>query len=79
MDIAEVAVSYADEKIDGYHMEYFDSIDVRGVSLPTTMDEGKTSEDGVAIGNNVTGDPAVRQALAIGIDREELIDGALNG
>ena len=79
VDIAEVAVSYADEKIDGYHMEYFDSIDVRGVSLPTTMDEGKTSEDGVAIGNNVTGDPAVRQALAIGIDREELIDGALNG
>ena len=79
VDIAEVAVAYADEKIDGYHMEYFDSIDVRGVSLPTTMDEGKTSEDGVAIGNNVTGDPAVRQALAIGIDREELIDGALNG
>ena len=60
-------------------VKYFDSIDVRGVSLPTTMDEGKTSEDGVAIGNNVTGDPAVRQALAIGIDREELIDGALNG
>ena len=79
VDIAEVPVAYANEKIDGYHMEYFDSIDVRGVSLPTTMDEGKTSEDGVAIGNNVTGDPAVRQALAIGIDREELIDGALNG
>ena len=79
VDIAEVAVSYADEKIDGYHMEYFDSVDVRGVSLPTTMDEGETSEDGIAIGNNVTGDPAVRQALAIGIDREELIDGALNG
>lgn len=79
VDIAEVAVAYADEKIDGYHMEYFDSIDVRGVSLPTTMDEGETSEDGIAIGNNVTGDPAVRQALAIGIDRQELLDGALNG
>ena len=79
VDIAEVAVSYADEKIDGYHMEYFDSVDVRGVSLPTTMDEGDVSEDNITIGNNVTGDPAVREALAIGIDRQELLDGALNG
>ena len=79
VDIAEVPVSYANEEIDGYHMEYFDSIDVRGISLPTTMDEGKMSEDNITIGNNVTGDPAVRQALAIGIDRQELLDGALNG
>ena len=79
VDIAEVAVSYADEKIDGYHMEYFDSVDVRGVSLPTTMDEGDVSEDNITIGNNVTGDPAVREALANGIDRQELLDGALNG
>ena len=79
VDIAEVAVAYADEEIDGYHMEYFDSIDVRGVSLPTTMDEGKVSEDNISIGNNVTGDPAIREALAIGIDRQELLDGALNG
>ncbi|WP_407461811.1 ABC transporter substrate-binding protein [Methanobrevibacter sp.] len=79
VDIAEVAVSYADEEIDGYHMEYFDSIDVRGISLPTQMDTGKLSEDNITIGNNVTGDPAIRQALAIGIDRQELIDGALNG
>ena len=79
VDIAEVAVAYADEEIDGYHMEYFDSIDVRGVSLPTTMDEGDVSEDNISIGNNVTGDPAIRQALAIGIDRQELLDGALNG
>ena len=79
VDIAEVPVAYADEKIDGYHMEYFDSIDVRGVSLPTTMDEGKVSEDNISIGNNVTGDPAIREALAIGIDRQELLDGALNG
>ena len=79
VDIAEVPVAYANEKIDGYHMEYFDSVDVRGVSLPTTMDEGDVSEDNITIGNNVTGDPAVREALTIGIDRQELLDGALNG
>ena len=79
VDIAEVPVAYANETIDGYHMEYFDSIDVRGISLPTQMDEGKLSEDNITIGNNVTGDPAIREALTIGIDREALLDGALNG
>lgn len=79
VDIAEVQVSYANEEVDGYHMEYFDSIDVRGISLPTQMDEGKVSEDNITIGNNVTGDPAIREALNIGIDREALLEGALNG
>ena len=79
VDIAEVPVAYANETVDGYHMEYFDSIDVRGISLPTQMDEGKVSEDNVTIGNNVTGDPAIREALTVGIDREALLDGALNG
>ena len=79
VDIAEVQVAYANEKVDGYHMEYFDSIDVRGISLPTQMDEGKLSEDNLTIGNNVTGDPAIREALNIGIDREALLEGALNG
>ncbi len=79
VDIAEVPVAYANETVNGYHMEYFDSIDVRGISLPTQMDEGKVSEDNVTIGNNVTGDPAIREALNIGIDREALLEGALNG
>ena len=79
VDIAEVAVSYANENVSGYHLEYFDSIDVRGVSLPTQMDEGKVAADNYTIGNNVTGDPVVREALNIGINRSQLIEGALNG
>ena len=79
VDIAEVPVAYANETVKGYHMEYFDSIDVRGISLPTQKDTGKVSEDNVTIGNNVTGDPAIREALNIGIDRQSLLDGALNG
>ncbi len=79
VDIAEVPVAYANETVDGYHLEYFDSIDVRGISLPTQMDEGKVSADNATIGNNVTGDPAVREALCVGIDRQALVDGSLNG
>lgn len=79
VDIAEVQLAYANETIDGYHMEYFDSIDVRGISLPTQMNEGKMSEDNISIGNNVTGDPAIREALNIGINRQSLLEGAFNG
>lgn len=79
VDIAEVPVAYANETVKGYHLEYFDSIDVRGISLPTQMDEGKLSEDNLTIGNNVTGDPAIREALNVGIDRNALLEGALNG
>ncbi len=79
VDIAEVQLAYANESVKGYHMEYFDSIDIRGISLPTEMDTGKVSEDNVTIGNNVTGDPAVREALNVGINRQSLLDGAFNG
>ena len=33
----------------------------------------------IPYGNNVTGDPAISEALNIGINREELVNGALNG
>ena len=79
VDIAEVPVSYANETVDGYHMEYFDSIDVRGISLPTQPDTGKTTEDNITYGNNVTSDEAIREALYVGIDRQALVDGSLNG
>ena len=79
VDIAEVPASYANQTVDGYHLEYFDSIDVRGISLPTQMNEGKVAEDNFTIGNNVTGDPAIREALNVGINRQQIVDGALNG
>ena len=79
VDIAEVPVAYANETVDGYHLEYFDSIDVRGITLPTQMAEGKVADDNYTIGNNVTGDPAIREALNIGINRQEIVNGALNG
>lgn len=78
VDIAEVPAAYANEKVDGYHLVYFDSVDVRGISLPTQPDTGKLSEDNITIGNNVTSDPAIREALNIGINRSSLLDGALN-
>ncbi len=80
VDIAEVPVAYANESVNGYHMEYFDSIDVRGISLPVQNNTGNTiGDDNLTYGNNVTADPAIREALNIGINRQKLVDGSLNG
>ena len=80
VDIAEVPVAYGNETVKGYHLEYFDSIDVRGISLPTQNNTGKTAGDeNLTFGNNVTADPAIREALSVGINRQSLIDGSFNG
>lgn len=60
-------------------MYLMDSIDVRGISLPTKMNTGEKNPDGGDVGNNVTGDIAIRKALNYGIDRTSLCEGALNG
>ena len=79
VDIAEIPASYANQKVDGMKIVSLDSIDARGITFPLQANTGKKTEEGYAIGNNVTSDIAIRKALSIGIDRQALIDGALNG
>jgi peptide/nickel transport system substrate-binding protein len=79
VDLAEIPVSYAYEKVDGMKIVSLDSIDARGISFPMNPDTGNKTENGYAIGNSVTSDAAIRKALNIGIDRQTLINGALNG
>ncbi len=79
IDLAEIPSSYANQKVDGMKIISLDSIDARGISFPMQANTGKKTENGYAIGNNVTSDAAIRKALNIGIDRQALIDGALNG
>ena len=79
VDIAAVPLAYANETVKGYNMELLDTIDVRGMSLPTVPDTGNSTEDGSKIGNNVTSDKAIREALNYGINRNTIAEGALNG
>lgn len=79
VDIALTSATLATTDIDGMHVEKVDSVDNRGITLPTVPDEGKTTEDGYKIGNNITCDVNVRKALCYGIDRNQIIDEALNG
>ena len=80
VDIAEVPASYANQTVKGFHLEYFDSIDVRGISLPTQNNTGKTiGDDNLTYGNNVTADPAIREALNVGINRQKICDEVFSG
>ena len=80
LDVVMVSPNYADEKIDGMTLQSFETMDVRQISLPMNP-SGTGEKDGetVETGNDVTSDPAVREALAVGIDRQTIINNALNG
>ena len=78
VDVAAVPLAFANETVDGYNMKLLDTIDVRGISLPVTNNTGEKIED-APVGNNVTSDLAVRQALNYGINRTAIAEGALNG
>ena len=81
LDVVMVGTAYVDETIDGMSLQRFETMDVRNISLPVQPRHTVTKEDGseIVVGSDVTSDKAVRQALAIGIDRQEIIDHALNG
>ena len=72
--LAVLPATMADLQVDGFTRLSLPSVDVRGISLPLSM----PNEDG-SIGHAVTADPAIRQAINLGLDRQSLIEVALNG
>lgn len=81
LDVVMVGTNYAEEKISGMTLEKLETMDVRNVSLPVRKVTEMKNSDGkkVTVGNNVTSDLAVRKALAIGIDRQKIIDNSSDG
>lgn len=81
LDVVMVEPNYAGEKINGLTMERLETMDVRMISLPILEEQTMKKSDGtdVKVGNNVTSNLDVRKALAIGIDRQTIIDHAFNG
>lgn len=81
MDVVMVSSTYINETIPGMNLKKLETMDVRNVSLPT-LEEGVMADsqgNEYKVGNKVTSDVAVRKALAIGIDRQTIIDNAFNG
>lgn len=81
MDVVMVSSTYINQKIDGMNLQKLETMDVRNVSLPTLEEQVLQDSQGNSykVGNKVTSDIAVRKALAIGIDRQTIINNAFNG
>lgn len=81
VDVAYTATTYAANQPAGYDLLNCASVDSRGISLPCVPAGGTKSDEGgeYAVGNDVTCDLAVRQAINYGIDRERMIENVLNG
>lgn len=77
--LASVPQSLAGDEIAGMTLVRVASVDNRGVMLPYQPDSGATTDGGLPIGNDVTSDLAIRQALNVAVDRVALVEGVLDG
>jgi peptide/nickel transport system substrate-binding protein len=78
--VASVPQSLAVQTIDGMTLYDVTSVDNRGLMFPyVPASAGETTPDGDPIGNDVTADPAIRQAVNYAIDRQALVEGVLEG
>ena len=79
VDVAYSTATLGTTEVAGYDVIALTSADNRGFTLPVLPDEGKTTESGAPIGNNVTCNIEIRQAIAYAIDRQAIADVVLNG
>lgn len=79
VDVALTAATLATEELAGYRIENISTVDNRGFTLPVLPDEGEVTDSGYPIGNDVTCNLEIRQAIAYAIDRQGVADAVLNG
>ena len=79
VDVVPVATSALNQSVDGYKFYEVSAGRAQGVSFPYLEDNGQTTESGWKIGNNVTADKAIRQALNVGVDRQKMCDEVFAG
>lgn len=80
-DLAYTSATFAENAVAGYDLFDCETVDSRGISLPT-VPAGSTWEHGgraYDAGNDVTADRALRQALNVALDRSLTIQHTLGG
>lgn len=78
VDIASIPGAFAKNDVEGKKIIELDSIETYGIEFPMQK-SGEKNKNGYPIGNNVTSDKAIREALNYAINRQELVDGVLEG
>ena len=79
VQLASVPQALAIQTVPGMTLADVQSVDNRGMLFPFVADTGEQTEEGYPIGNNVTADQAIRQAVNYVIDRTALVEGVLEG
>lgn len=79
VQVVSVPQALAVQQIGGMQLYDVDSVDNRGLMFPFVPDEGTTDPEGDPIGNDVTADRAIRQAVNYALDRAALVAGVLEG
>ncbi|WP_224749999.1 ABC transporter substrate-binding protein [Halomonas sp. ML-15] len=79
LHLASVPPALAAQPPSGMQRVAMQSVDNRGMLFPMQPDRGETSDSDAPIGNDVTADPAIRQAINLAVDRELLVEVALHG
>ncbi|WP_067726369.1 ABC transporter substrate-binding protein [Oceanobacillus damuensis] len=77
-DVVSIQPAFADEEVAGMKLIQLESVDNRGIMFPFEQAGGET-EEGAPIGNDVTADIAIRKAINVGVDRQKLVGGVLEG
>ncbi|MEL6775899.1 MAG: ABC transporter substrate-binding protein [Cyanobacteria bacterium J06597_16] len=77
--VAAVPQSLAVQEIAGMQLYDVTSVDNRGLMFPYLPANAKETADGDPVGNDVTADLAIRQAVNYAVDRQTLVDGILEG
>jgi peptide/nickel transport system substrate-binding protein len=78
VQLAGLPQTLASDDVAGMELVAVPSVDNRGVAFPIPP-AGEQTEDGRPIGNDVTSDLAIRQAVNLAVDRATLVDGVLEG
>ncbi len=77
--VVSVPQALAIQTIEGMTLYDVGSVDNRGIMFPFVPNTEEESEAGYPIGNDVTADPAIRQAINYALDRQALVEGILEG
>lgn len=78
-DVVPVATSSLNQSVDGYQFVEKSAGRAQGISLPYQNDTGKDWNGTAKIGNNVTADKSIREALNVGVNRQKMCDDIFSG
>lgn len=79
VQVVSVPPALGKQTIAGMRVLPVKSVDNRGIMFPMVPNTGEKTADGYPIGNDVTADRAIRQAINYAINRQALVDGVLEG